>query len=502
MCSGLVLAAILIRLYMVYASAVISNDGILYVDVAKAIARGDWVTVTKEGFYNLYPFLIVLLHKIVPDWELAGRLVSLLLGSAAVIPLFFLFERFLGLKAALLAGLFYAIHPKFVEYSSDVLREASFWCFALFALWLGRGAMLPRRWALILPVALMVDLAIFTRLEGLVIALVIPAWIVWFVWLGDGQWKKAALLLALFIFVLPLFASPAFLFIKEKTGRWESGQTVSKAWMLLSAQNEGHAELATGKSPEASAVSDNQLSTNRYLVYLVEVSHKFVKALGVVLFPLLVLGVLSRRSRPWSREEGAVVLWCAIVFVSCVVYGATQGYFGTRHGLSLALPTLGWCGRGFWELEGYVRKFLARKKPGSFSLTVAGTILFLVLLVLLPQDFLSSRSDKADLRKAGLCLRESGYRGQRFATEPRLTRVGFYGDLNMTFIPEGLPFEKAVKLAREDGSQFFLIDERTTAYSPEERRKAEERGTVVKIPCPAIDNLRDYSMVIYHITSR
>ncbi len=493
---------LLARLVALLFSAVISADGVRYIEMARAVARGDWSAIQSQGFFTLYPFLIALFRILIPDWELAGRSVSLVLGSSAVIPLFLLARRFVGLRPAIVAALLYAFHPRFVEFGCDVLREGSLWCFSLFSLWLCREALFPGRWGLMIPAALSASLAVFTRMEGVIVVVVAVSWIIWFVWAAEGRAAKAILLTLLFLTSIPVVSSPALVLIKQKVGRWEAGQAVTKLPQMMTRERPGDRASVTGRTGVTGI--DGFLATalrHRYAVYGADVTAKFVKALGAITLPFFLAGLFVRRTS-YTSGDAALFLWIFFFAIGSLSYGLKEGYFGTRHALSMVLPALIWGGRGFWELEGRIRGYVARRRPAASSTFVPATILFAVLFLLLPQALSSNRADKAELKTAGLYLKAGGYSGQRFAAESRLYRVGFYGDLDLTLIPDGLSFEEALRLAREDRRRFFLIDERTTAYSAEERRRSEETGAVVRIPCPSMDNLRDYSMVIYHIVSR
>ena len=86
----LFLAALALRLYSAFVPGIIVPDGILYINMAKMIDTGEWGKITQYGFYSLSPFLIVILHKVVPDWELAARILSILCGSLAVVPFYWI----------------------------------------------------------------------------------------------------------------------------------------------------------------------------------------------------------------------------------------------------------------------------------------------------------------------------------------------------------------------------------------------------------------------------
>ena len=65
-------------------TAVMFNDGPVFLALAKALAAGDWQAALAHPFHPLYPLSIVAAQAVVPDWETAAVAVSILAGTAAV----------------------------------------------------------------------------------------------------------------------------------------------------------------------------------------------------------------------------------------------------------------------------------------------------------------------------------------------------------------------------------------------------------------------------------
>ncbi len=76
--------ALIIRLYLTATSFCISGDGVAYLAMARGFADGNWQASLAAVYSPLYPLLISLMHRCVTSWELAGDLVSAILGTAAV----------------------------------------------------------------------------------------------------------------------------------------------------------------------------------------------------------------------------------------------------------------------------------------------------------------------------------------------------------------------------------------------------------------------------------
>jgi len=76
--------AVGIRLYLSLTSYCIAGDGVAYLAMAREFAAGEPAKALAAVFSPLYPWIIAAVHPLIPDWELAGNLVSAVLGSAAV----------------------------------------------------------------------------------------------------------------------------------------------------------------------------------------------------------------------------------------------------------------------------------------------------------------------------------------------------------------------------------------------------------------------------------
>ncbi|WP_243689344.1 glycosyltransferase family 39 protein [Geotalea toluenoxydans] len=95
-------AALLVRLYFIPFYRVISADGVGYVSAARNLINGNFAPLTTYGV--IYPSLTAMVSLLDVDTESAGRLVSAVMGSLLIFPLYLLardfFERSIGIIAA------------------------------------------------------------------------------------------------------------------------------------------------------------------------------------------------------------------------------------------------------------------------------------------------------------------------------------------------------------------------------------------------------------------
>ncbi|OPY79178.1 MAG: hypothetical protein A4E65_01963 [Syntrophorhabdus sp. PtaU1.Bin153] len=120
----ILLAGLFVRLVNVLTASAIEMDGVSYALTAEAIARGAFGEAVRAVFPPFYPLFIALAHFFVGDWELAGRLASLVFGLLLIYVSYLFFKRLLGEKKALYGAFILAIHPYLVRYSGQVLSES------------------------------------------------------------------------------------------------------------------------------------------------------------------------------------------------------------------------------------------------------------------------------------------------------------------------------------------------------------------------------------------
>jgi Gpi18-like mannosyltransferase len=119
----LLLISLLLSLYLFFRTYVISLDGAYqYIPIAKDFSLGFFRKALSHNQQPLYSLIVALVSRWVPDFELAGKLVSSFFGILLVIPVYFLGKRIFGEKIALISSFFLVIHPYIRRFSADVLK--------------------------------------------------------------------------------------------------------------------------------------------------------------------------------------------------------------------------------------------------------------------------------------------------------------------------------------------------------------------------------------------
>jgi 4-amino-4-deoxy-L-arabinose transferase-like glycosyltransferase len=501
LCSLTVIAAFTMRLFIANAQ-VIAQDGLLYIKIARNISSGNLQSITEYGIFNLYSFLIALFQKVFQDWELSGKMVSVILGSLTAIPLFFLIKGLFSVRIAFISALCYSVHPRFVEYSSDVLREPTCWFFSIMGLWLAREGISRQRYSLFALSSLSVGLAMVTRMEGVVFFFVIILWILWELFSDRTVRRKTLIYLCIFLISLPILMAPLLLVVKYRIHRWELGHPIEKISQLVMADEGIEADVLKTASPRMKVFQEIS-ERHRYVMFIMEVLYKFVKSFNIVLFALFLLGLYKRVSTPHSKADIISALWFLAAFCGLFFYVMRIHYLGTRHGLLMVFPALAWAGVGFFEIRERIRKWFGGMELFQrYARLDTLFLIILILIVLIPQTVFSYRYDKVELKKAGIVLKNMGFSNATFIVQPTLNRVAFYADAESVPLPDKIDNNVMKELVTKHRAQLLIIDERTIDEYIPGIRKIIGQPMFEKLIIPAMDQYREYSFSIYRIQHR
>jgi len=160
--------ALAIRIYLSLTSYCISGDGVAYLAMARHFADGQWRAALNAVYSPLYPLLISLMHRWIADWEMAGNLLSAILGTAAAVTVYLMTRqafgrRDLGLGAAALI----ALHPETAAYSASVRTEAGYIFLTTCACWLLLKSLNDRRVVIAAAGGMAAGLAYLYRTEAI-----------------------------------------------------------------------------------------------------------------------------------------------------------------------------------------------------------------------------------------------------------------------------------------------------------------------------------------------
>jgi dolichyl-phosphate-mannose-protein mannosyltransferase len=449
--------ALAIRLYLSLTSYCMSGDGVAYLTMARQFASGDIGAALKSVFSPLYPSIIAVFHLAIPNWEMAGNLVSVLMGTAAVASIYALTqEAFNRRDIALGAAALTAIHPAIAAYSASVRTEAGY----IFLTTGGAALILRGLRTRLLRVnaygGATLGLAYLYRTEAIgmpivaAIAIVAGA-IIWRQY--EMKWALAAATIMAGGFLL--VASPYLLYLHANVGHWTVGREFNAAMMYGMgdvAQNpqewrrEGYSSNA---SPLASALAHPQLYSQKVVADLGASAYGFVQALGPLLTVFLVAG-LWWRGRSLIKSFPEAFLAGIVLFY---FFGFALSYTGARFMVHLAPFTFGWVALGIMAASAEASRLTAlagwRLPPVIIPLTVA--------LVLLPQTLWPIGYDMRGIRYAGEAVAKVRAKpGDLVAVDGR---AAWYAGAQFVPMPERVP-DLCEWLGNQKNAHYMVLNDR------------------------------------------
>jgi 4-amino-4-deoxy-L-arabinose transferase-like glycosyltransferase len=156
-------------LFVARLQADLNFDGEVYISAAMKFESGMY----KEGLtiytMPLYPFLISLMHQIISNWVLAGRLISYFFMALTVIPLYLLSRDLFDRRAAFWSCLTFALLPETLLNSNSVLRDPGFFLFLAWSVYFGQKVIHSKRLVHLFGSASFALASTLFRIEGLIV---------------------------------------------------------------------------------------------------------------------------------------------------------------------------------------------------------------------------------------------------------------------------------------------------------------------------------------------
>jgi 4-amino-4-deoxy-L-arabinose transferase-like glycosyltransferase len=419
--------------WLVTRRAIDMADAIHYLRMAQqfAGARGG---VFDENLPVLYPALGALIHLLVPDWETALRVASLLASTMIVPVLYILAREIFDRRSARIAALLTASWPWLVDYGSRISPEALYvtlWFAAILAL---HHAMQRGRWTLLLA-ALAFFAAHLARPEGTFPLLASPlaAW-----WLARGvpnaSIARPAAYTAIVLGLVAVYALTMRLLIGTATVSY--------------------------RAPMAHDLADY---FQRGLVPLGKTFLRlnfdiFPVMLGPALTILLGVGIFVRLDKPGPNRLGSALLFFALLqwAVTLANFSPAPRYImplvvtlalWSCHGLGAAVDRLRATGQPRWT----------RALP---ALLVFGSMALGLLADLAAEHLATMPRTPREYRAAGQWMRDHLEPGVILSRKPQ---IGFYADMPVVGLDAETAPDGLLEIARDLGARYFALDERYSA---------------------------------------
>jgi Dolichyl-phosphate-mannose-protein mannosyltransferase len=466
--------AALIRLYLVLTSYCISADGVAYIAMAREFHAGREQSALAWVFSPLYPWLISITYYAIPNWELAGELLSIAFGTAGVVLLYYLMcevynRRGVAAGAAALA----AIHPALAGFSASVRTEAGYIALVTAALWFLARGVERRRIASVMAAGILCGLAYLYRTEGIGV----PALSAIILTCGASVWRRWTLLwglraAAILVAVFLLVAAPYLLWMRAYTGHWTVGRELGVVTMEATGSTMGQLEQwrKMGYRPATSWLTALRRDPVAYVKKvgrdLFGSCYAFVQALGPLLCAGLIIGL-------WANGRAIAARWAEATLAALVAMyfaGFVLTDTGPRLMVHVVPFTFGWVVIGLIEAAGWLDARLALTHSPLGRMLSGPVVVAVVAISLLPRTLFPLGYDQRGMRYAGKEI--VGRSGAPATVAGSDARVAFYASAG--FIP--FPARPAAGeslcgwLAAHRVADYLMMDDR------QERQWGEGRG--------------------------
>lgn len=526
-----------LRLSVALSAWAITPDGTRYAEVARLFAGGhlfeglSWSPSYPFLIPPVYPFLIACLSPIVPDLELAGRLVSVVMGTILILPGYVLARRLFGSTVGLLSAFFIAIHPRLLYYGGSVLSESTYMSLATAAVERGWVAIEERGRGAALATGLLVGLAYLTRPEGGGIALLIGGWLLWRVVQGPERRQLLTVLGALAVGLLPFVVPYVLLIYSTRGSLMVSGKfrVAPAEWIPLAASLLILVVIGElicrwclknkyvifwllagllvvfafsfifappqGVKPQLILAQEGPLAFFRALgISLFWEAKRFPEALSLAPFFLFLIGALARSAGPYQRRGEAYLRTITLFFLALVAI-----FLPRRRYLVPLLPfLLPWAGIGFIEVRERVRPWFEHRYGSGRgeALVRKGMAGLLVLIALThtPLGLVPVGKLRAAYKEIGSRLHPLVGRDTLIMAET--PQVSFYA--GAAYYPlSSRSFATALADARVQGVEYWLIKPSKVPEWKEELEAAERRGDLVRVD--SVRNAKGEQLVMYRL---
>jgi 4-amino-4-deoxy-L-arabinose transferase-like glycosyltransferase len=464
--AALFLAALGIRLYFLQFFRVISADGVGYVSAARSIMRGEgFQSATMYGV--IYPLFTALTSTLVNDFELAGRLVSMIMGSLIVVPIYLLGAEFFSKKVGLLACCLAIVWPSIRMWSGEVMTQATYMTILLTGIYLIWRAARIRSLKLSALGGMGMALAFLTRPEAFIVVVLLTL-----VLLLRGYLEKEplpqVLLMALVVWGgFCCFFIPYLVLIHSLTGQWQlAGKT---GVTLAGALSEYLGRPDMNREPGFQALGFIDVLR----IYPDFVWNNFLKngaeTLRTMLPPYLwVVAGLGFFAGGWNRDKLVERVFLLTTFAPLLII--VVFFFVGPEYLQPYLPVLFlWTGQGLNLCEGTAARLLfvkrhpaAARRFTAWSPALIGVLMFAgwMLVEQIPTDrnvpyHYSQDGGRFDHKRIGQLLKQQLPPDSRIMT--RWGRISFYAELERVEIPQA-SLEEIIASARKNRVRFIVVD--------------------------------------------
>jgi len=459
-------------------------DAMGYFAIAKSIINTWGLGDTSIHFPPFYPFVIAITSLFTGEIEIAGRVVSCIMGSLLAFPVYLVGRELYGKRVGLLSAIVAIFLGTFVDLSLQPLSQMTYILLLITGIYLGIILIKSRSLTLHLLLGLTFGAAYLTRPEGLV-PFAVVGMTVSIAALNELSLPIRRRVTSIFLMLLgfSVLALPYINYLHNQTGIWTiSGKssaavigTDASARLLPGGKTLG--EASRGKvglgdlfpSPEA-FLKTYWGNIARFAAIIPD--HFPVKYLILAFFGLL-FAIKSIFDAEKSLRK-TIVLQIFILLACLAAILPVFAFSGIGMAPSYFLPLfyliILWFARGVAGVEDLFFNFIKKLTGSGFferikkwSLLSFSVVFFFSYSSILPvwnemnsEDFrVYAASDEFFLKDTGKWLKDNTSKDS--AIMSRWSNMGFYADRKWVYIPDG-EISEVVNYAKEHNVSHIIID--------------------------------------------
>lgn len=471
----------------------ICPDATSYIQMGQSLEQGDFNRAFSLQL-NIFPALLAGLHQLGLPWEIGGRIWGMIASTLVVLPLFGWVRRQFNDRLAVIACLLYAAHPELIEWSSEIVRDPTFWLLfttGLYLCWRAAAEISLRHYA---AAGLAMALAASTRFEGLFLIVPLVGWSVVRARAIQGYRWRLARGTALAMAILPALLVVANLAWSNRIGRVEiirlEKLVLAKQWVeawwrppkvAVPVPVMARAGVHNREAQPGGAVHWGPKKMVWHFV------HQGERGLTPLFGILLIVGCLARprlilRGDQWPMALLALVI-CGGIWVHIWFYHLSS----SRYFLSVAILSSPTAAAGWIHLSALARRVMAACRLPRGAWRWAPAAILYGLLVIGWADALTTN---VELRR--LDVRMGEWIARRFGRQPTILGVGdqlpvvaHFAHGNFVSLPVGLPGGELIELVRSRRPDVVVFSRRHLASECDVLMHAREQLGLETAESPA-----------------
>lgn len=459
-------------------TAVMMNDGPIFIRLARQIRDGDWNAALRYEFHPLYPIAIALVEPLTGDWERAAVAVSVIAGALSVLALFALLRDTFDRRVAAIGAFLLAVHPIAIE-QADVQSDALYLAFFVWSAALLWRALSRDDARAAFAAGVVAGLAYLVRPEGLGAVVVGGILIAWQLARRDLRFPRASRVSVALCLGAALASAPYVAFISSHNGAFTLtgkksvagvlGITALHAWITrgtveykpekpvdpLLAERPDLERPARGVRPFRNAPVATGFA--KYPAAAKRLLGVSLKAARPEIAVLLVFGLFAARGRPGLRGRTFAIYTGLYAFV-LLGLSANSAYVSRRHVLPVATLLFGYAALGVPMLAAAITA-LPGLRGRLATPAVATGLLVVVGALALGKALGPDRQSSLGERRAAEWIAAHGALAAGEAVASVKQRVAYYADAPHVDLRRAPHAELLLPYLRRERARYVVVDD-------------------------------------------